>query len=353
MRYSTLISLAVAFITASLAVVGVAVYLNKQEQAQQQRLAAEQQTRVSQRVLISRRFLAFGEQIARADVALLDWHAETVPQGYFTELDELFVPHPTGQALPRYALANIQAGEPLHELRVSAPGAQVKLSSSLTVGRKAISIRVNDVLGVAGFVLPGDHVDVLSTRTLEDATQVDVILQDVKVLAVDQVADQQTDQPSVVRTVTFDVTMQEAQILTLGANVGTLSLALRHLNDRQQQPTKLLLSAPKEDINEAPQPQREVPQQALPTKEVTAPKTVVASKPEVTSLQQPLVIKPEVQIQTPILRPQQDTIVVIRGVGESHSYQVPHPIVVESIVPTKAPTKAPTNHALEGGQTYE
>lgn len=107
-----------------------------------------------------------------------------------------------------------------------------KLSTSLTPGFKAVSIRVNDVLGVAGFVLPGDRVDVMLSRSsseVQGGDFVDVLLQGVKVLAIDQIADERKENPSVVRTVTFEVNTQEAQKLILAGNVGTLSLALRNV----------------------------------------------------------------------------------------------------------------------------
>ncbi|MFC6639822.1 Flp pilus assembly protein CpaB [Sulfitobacter sediminilitoris] len=75
---------------------------------------------------------------------------------------------------------------------------------------------MNDVLGVAGFVLPGDRVDVLLTRD----EFVDVLLQGLKVLAIDQIADELKDNPSVVRTVTFEVNTEEAQKLVLGEMLG-------------------------------------------------------------------------------------------------------------------------------------
>jgi pilus assembly protein CpaB len=109
---------------------------------------------------------------------------------------------------------------------------------------KAISIRVNDVLGVAGFVRPSDRVDVLLTRVVRnqqnnsERTYVDVLLQGVKVLAVDQTADERKDEPSVVKTVTFEVTTDEAQRLTLGASIGTLSLALRHIASSDVEQTR-------------------------------------------------------------------------------------------------------------------
>jgi pilus assembly protein CpaB len=98
---------------------------------------------------------------------------------------------------------------------------------------KAISIRVNDVLGVAGFILPGDRVDVMLTRRSTNSARnevfTDVLLQGVKVLAVAQNADDRTNEPSIVKTVTFEVSTVEAQKLTLAATIGTLSLALRNI----------------------------------------------------------------------------------------------------------------------------
>ena len=93
----------------------------------------------------------------------------------------------------------------------------------------AISIRVNDVLGVAGFVLPGDRVDVLLTRTKDSDGNpyVDVLLQNIKVLAIDQSADDRKEGATVVKAVTVAVATQDAQKLTLAAGVGQLSLALR------------------------------------------------------------------------------------------------------------------------------
>jgi pilus assembly protein CpaB len=93
---------------------------------------------------------------------------------------------------------------------------------------KALTVRVNDVNGVAGFVLPGERVDVLLTRNVDkDESWADVLLQNVKVLAADQSADERSDKPSVVKTVTLEVSTGQAQKLTLASTVGSLSLALR------------------------------------------------------------------------------------------------------------------------------
>ena len=93
---------------------------------------------------------------------------------------------------------------------------------------KAVTIRVNDVEGVAGFVLPGDRVDVVLTRQQDKTVAAtDVVLQNVRVLAVDQVADERADKPSLAKAITLEVEVTAAQKLALAATVGTLSLALR------------------------------------------------------------------------------------------------------------------------------
>lgn len=113
-----------------------------------------------------------------------------------------------------------------------APPVRATLSSLIGEDRRAITIRVNDVLGVGGFVLPGDRVDILLTRAAVNETPAtDVLLQNVRVLGIDQEASDKKDTPMVARAVTIEVTPEEAQRITLGTQVGTLSLALRNAAD--------------------------------------------------------------------------------------------------------------------------
>jgi pilus assembly protein CpaB len=127
-------------------------------------------------------------------------------------------------------LSPFAAQEPIIALKITGPGQRATLSALVEEGRRAVTIRVNDVLGVGGFVLAGDRVDVLLTRT-EGQNQggtTDVILQGVRVLAVDQLADDRTDRPSSqVRSVTIEVSIQDAQRVQLASVAGTLSLILR------------------------------------------------------------------------------------------------------------------------------
>ena len=100
----------------------------------------------------------------------------------------------------------IDPNEAILAAKITGPGQRATLSAMLGDGMKAVTIRVNDVEGVAGFVLPGDHVDVLLTRTGEKNNAInDVVIQDARVLAIDQLADQRADKPSVVKAVTLEV----------------------------------------------------------------------------------------------------------------------------------------------------
>jgi pilus assembly protein CpaB len=104
---------------------------------------------------------------------------------------------------------------------------------------KAVTIRVNDVEGVGGFVLPGDRVDVVMTRQLDKGSaSTEVVLQNAKVLAIDQLADVRSDKPSVAKAVTLEVDTAEAQKVWLAASVGNLSLLLRKAGEVAEEKTK-------------------------------------------------------------------------------------------------------------------
>src|SRR5262249_8346187 len=115
---------------------------------------------------------------------------------------------------------------------ITGPGERASLSTLLEKDSRAITIRVDDVRGVAGFILPNDRVDVVLIRTGSDGSrQSDLLLQDVKVIAIDQIASQQKDNPLVAKAVTLEVTPYQAQKISLATNIGSLSLILRKAGD--------------------------------------------------------------------------------------------------------------------------
>jgi pilus assembly protein CpaB len=175
-------------------------------------------------VVVAARPIAFGETITPGDLKLQPWPAGAVPAGAFTSL-AAFSAGPS-----RLALAPIAANEPVLPQQISGPGGRATLAALVRPGMRAATLRVDDVLGVAGFVLPGDSVDILVTRAEtgeKGQARTDVLLQGVRVLAVDQLADQAKNKPMVAKSATVEVTPAQAQKLALASQIGSLSLALR------------------------------------------------------------------------------------------------------------------------------
>src|SRR5262249_45388045 len=132
----------------------------------------------------------------------------------------------------RVALGPIGLNEPILSTKVTAPGQRGSLSAMLEEGKRAVTVRVDDVRGVAGFILPGDRVGVVLIRNA-DGNNVqrysDLILQNIRVLAVDQLTNERPDQASMVaKAVTLEVTGEQAQKIVLATEIGRLSLVLQH-----------------------------------------------------------------------------------------------------------------------------
>ena len=177
-------------------------------------------------VVVARGALPYGRRLTPRDLDEVPWAADARPDGAFATVKDLL----TGE--PRVVLRPMAAGEPVLAGKVSGPGGRATLSTLVGDDARAVTIRVDDVNGVAGFVLPGDRVDVLLTRQGDpERPETDVLLQNVRVLAVDQEVSERTDTPILARAVTLEVAPLDAQKLTLGGSVGRLSLALRHYAD--------------------------------------------------------------------------------------------------------------------------
>ncbi len=181
-------------------------------------------------VVVAKLPLRFGDELNRDNLRVVEWPAESVPDGTFNSIDAIL----EGEER-RVALRDVAVNELILQSRVSGFGGRATLSALLESDMRAVTIRVNEVQGVAGFVLPGDRVDVMFTRPQDvggarranGAPVTDVLLQNLKVLAVDQVADNLKNQPVVAKAVTVEVSTEDAQKLTLASQVGSLSLALR------------------------------------------------------------------------------------------------------------------------------
>jgi len=177
--------------------------------------------------------MPIGTEIKPEFVKVVQWPVVSIPKDAFLASDEIF----KGAAQPgdRVSLKIVKVGEPILKTNVSGFGGRATMSREVARGMRAVAIRIDDVSGVAGFILPGDRVDVMLTRQVDTSTgpggsnlATDVILQNITVLGVDQLADQDRDKPLVGRTVTVEVTPDQAQKLALAQQAGSLGLALRN-----------------------------------------------------------------------------------------------------------------------------
>jgi len=124
-------------------------------------------------------------------------------------------------------------------LKITGAGQRATLSALVKPGMKAVTIRVNDVEGVGGFVLPGDHVDVVLTRQIEKGSATtEVVLQNTRVLAIDQSADERAFKAAIAKSVTLEVDTVDAQKIWLASSVGSLSLLLRKAGETAQMKTR-------------------------------------------------------------------------------------------------------------------
>ena len=178
-------------------------------------------------IVVARAPIAYGLPLGPDNLREIPWRAADAPEGSFARVADLLK---DGR---RLALATLQRGEPVLGAKITGPGQRASLSTQLDDGMRAVTVRVDEVRGVAGFVLPGDRVDVILTRgetSGQDANAfADVLLQNTKVLAVDQIAEGQ-EKPTVARAVTLELGAQQAQKVVLAQGIGRLSLVLRQAN---------------------------------------------------------------------------------------------------------------------------
>lgn len=129
----------------------------------------------------------------------------------------------------KIANSPLYRGEILHSYRIALPGQGSTLAALITEDKRAVTIRVNDVIGVAGFLLPGNKVDVMNTvKRGQGRANTTTVLKNIKVLAVDQTARTKDNKPVIVRAVTLEVTPKEAEKLLSAKSNGEIQLALRN-----------------------------------------------------------------------------------------------------------------------------
>ncbi len=198
------------------------VWLNNQASLQKKNFEASKTPMVTQTIVVAKQPLRFGAELNAGMLQEVAWPAEARPAGAFSKIEDLL------SGGRRVVLAAIEENEPVLSLKITGAGQRATLSALVKPGMKAVTVRVNDVEGVGGFVLPGDHVDVVLTRQIDKgAATTEVILQNRRVLAIDQSADERAAKAAIAKSVTLEVETMEAQKVWLASSVGNLSLLLR------------------------------------------------------------------------------------------------------------------------------
>jgi pilus assembly protein CpaB len=218
MKGRALIMLGIAFVLAIVAVFVARSWMSRQTAP----VAVVRQEAPLTTVVVASTTLQFGSKLSRENVREIKWPVGSVPPGAFKSIDEVIK-----QGEERVVLRAMETGEPVLQSKISGFGGRATLSAVIGETMRAVTIRANDVSGVAGFVLPGDRIDIILTKGEGDASIAETLMQNMKVLAVNQQASELQDKPVVARVITLEATPIESNKLILAQQVGQLSFTLR------------------------------------------------------------------------------------------------------------------------------
>ena len=243
----------------------------------------------TKKVVVASRDLQLGTALSADALKTVDWPSSSLPEGAMQDIK---------LADARVIRVGLQRGEPVLESKLAPVGTKGGLSSIISNGKRAITVRVNEVIGVAGFALPGSLVDVM-VNTKDDAEKPvsKIVLDQVLVLAVAQEAGRDETKPKVVSAVTLELSPEQAETLDLARSVGSLSLVLRNQLDKNP---ALTTGARKKDLLKA---------YAEPEK----PFVKVAQRPA----------RPRPQAAAPKAAPEKPRIEFIKGMHRSSVEQQP------------------------------
>ncbi|MBZ0128043.1 MAG: Flp pilus assembly protein CpaB [Rhodobacteraceae bacterium] len=180
------------------------------------------------RVFISKGPLRYGQKLTKEDVRFVSWPENAIPEGAFTDPKELF---PEGVDKPRTVLRAMEKDEAILAVKVTEPGEDAGVASRLSPGMRAFTIRVDVASGVSGFLRPGDSVDVYWTGQVKGRDVTRLILEGIKLIAIDQMADEDRNNPVVATTVTAEVSPGVVASLAQAQATGRLLLSLRGSED--------------------------------------------------------------------------------------------------------------------------
>jgi pilus assembly protein CpaB len=227
-------------------------------------------------VVVAARDIQLGTALTQDMIKTTEWPASALPDGAITDLKSLEA---------RVVRTAVQRGEAILEKKLAPVGTKGGLSSVISEGKRAVTVRVNEVVGVAGFALPGNLVDVMvNVRDQQEKSVSKIVLEQILVLAVAQEANRDETKPKVVSAVTLELSPGEAERLDLARSVGNLSLVLRNQLDKRDVQTNGVRTSDLLRIGTAEVAAKPVavvataPRKSAP-RSTPAPASAVASKP--------------------------------------------------------------------------
>ena len=233
------------------------------EETQAIRVEAEQAMAT---VIVALEDIPFAAPITRTMVAVQDWPRDALPEGAYQTLEAVIG---ADGAQPRSAKRAIVAGELLLASKLSGFGEKVTILQNLTSGTRAMTIEVNAVSGVGGFVKPGDFVDIVLTENSSGDLRARTIMQNIRVIGVDQEYGEGVETNRVARTLTVEVTPEDGQRLALAQRAGSLSLTLRTTDDGNDAPLPSMSLSELLDMAEEPEIEQVEETVAEPKRTVT------------------------------------------------------------------------------------
>lgn len=218
-KYGALIALGCAVLFGILAVILASKWLEKQtpQETAQTRLKT---TLPITKIVTATDDIAVGTFLTDKNIALTEWPSTNLPKGHFTDLNEV---------KGRVAVTKLVAGEPLLAAELAARDSGVGLVARIPVGMRAMSIRVDEVIGVSGFVLPDTFVDIITQeRKGNGSTSAKIFMERVPVLAIAQQSVSEDGKPKVVHTATLQISPKDAEKLVTEMSKANMHLVLRN-----------------------------------------------------------------------------------------------------------------------------
>ena len=179
-------------------------------------------------VVITSKRVSFAHRLTAEDLDVINWPTQHLPENVFSTIEEIIGDE---EAETRYVKRTLEVGEPVLQVKVTEFGEDIGINTLLEPGMRAFAIRVNVATGVSGFLQPGDEVDIYWSGENLGQTITRLIVEKVKIVAIDQKASQDSLQPTVARTVTLQVSPDIVANLVQFQSSGNLTLSLRGVED--------------------------------------------------------------------------------------------------------------------------